>query len=173
MSENRFRSLAIDIVLAVCFVLIAISVIRGCSRNVSKPSEGILSPQVAKESDKKIEPASYSLDKARAASSPAAPGQASDLEEAYELYPKSGAGGNIVKEWARIKPEDKARIQENLDNDIKVSEEALRADPNDKKAKNRLFISRTLKELTSKSFNIKPGDLSAMAQAEDPSKTNK
>jgi hypothetical protein len=173
MSEKRARSPYIDIVLVVCFLFIVIAIVRGCHQNASTPSGAILPPQPPKEASEPVKPTNFRLGKAKSAGALAAPGEVNDLRGAYEQYPKSNAGGDIVKGWARVKPEDRTKIREQLDKDIETSEETLRVNPNDKKAKGRLFISRTLKELALKDFNIKPGEQSAVLQAEDPLKNNK
>lgn len=170
MSEKRERFRFTDIILAVSFVLISIAVFRGCHQDRSRPSGSVLPAQLPQEASEPVHPTVYRLDKIKSAGTSSAPGEVNDLKAAYEQYPKSDAGGNIIEGWSKVKPEDKVKIREALDRDIETSEEALRMNPDDKKAKSLLSISRMLKELASRDFNITPGEQSAVLQTEDSSK---
>lgn len=128
-----------------------------------------LVPQVPVEASKPVEP--YSLDKDKmAAGQTVVPSAVGDLKEVYEKYPKSDVGANIIESWAKIKPEDKAKIQKAMDRDIEESKEILRQNPEDKKAKHLLKIAEMMKMLASKNFNIKAEDELVSVQAEDSSK---
>ncbi|MDD5681612.1 MAG: hypothetical protein PHI59_10295 [Candidatus Omnitrophica bacterium] len=76
------------------------------------------------------------------------------LSEVYTHYPQADAGNNIVEAWARVKPEEKERVLEQLDQQIAQAHEALKANPVDKKAKHVLFISENLKKMCKANFNM-------------------
>ena len=77
----------------------------------------------------------------------------SDLKEMYEKCDKTNVGGNMVEAWRRVKPIDLARLSEGFDKQIATAEEALKANPKDKHAKNMLYISEALKKMSSEGFN--------------------
>lgn len=76
------------------------------------------------------------------------------LSEVYAQYPKEDTGANMVESWAKIRPEEKARVFEQLDQQIAQAKEALKANPVDKKAKHLLFISENLKKICKSNFNL-------------------
>lgn len=77
----------------------------------------------------------------------------SSLSQMYSQYSKEDAGGNMVAAWAKVPPEEKERVIEQLDQEISRSEEALKVNPQDKKAKQTLFISSTLRKLCKVNFD--------------------
>ena len=173
MNKKGERSRSIDIILAVSFVLIAVAIVRGCYQERPGPSGGALPAKFPKTVSEPVGPTAYKLDKFKSADTRPLPGKVGDLREAYDRYPKSNAGGNIIEGWSKVKAEDKVKIREALDKDIETFKEVLTIKPDDKKTKSQLFVSRTLKELISRDFNIKPGEQSAASQAEDPLKIKK
>jgi len=76
------------------------------------------------------------------------------LSEVYTQYPQEDTGGNMVEAWARVKPEEKEQVLEQLDQQIARAHEALKANPVDKKAKQILFISENLKKMCKANFNM-------------------
>ncbi|MDD5422260.1 MAG: hypothetical protein PHT32_02400, partial [Candidatus Omnitrophica bacterium] len=56
-----------------------------------------------------------------------------------------------------VSPEDKKKFMDGLDNKIESCKEALKVNPYDKKSKNLLAMSESLKKLVSIEFNYKPG----------------
>jgi hypothetical protein len=99
----------------------------------------------------------YDIDKVKQGMPRAGDGNVvySDFKEMYEKCDKTNVGGNMVEAWRRVKPEDKAKLSEGFDKQIVLSQEALKADPQDKHAKNILYISETLKKMSSDGFNYK------------------
>lgn len=75
------------------------------------------------------------------------------LSQVYEKYPDATVGNNMVASWARVDPEEKKKVQEQLDKEISQAEDALRSDPADKSAKHALFIASTLKKLCKSNFD--------------------
>lgn len=80
---------------------------------------------------------------------------ASSLSQVYAEYPKQDAGKNMVELWHGVKPEDKARITEELDKEISASKKMLEEDPKNKKAKHELFIKETLRKLIDNGFDYR------------------
>jgi len=76
------------------------------------------------------------------------------LSEVYTRYPQADTGTNIVESWAKVKPEEKERVFEQLDQQMAQAQEALKANPTDKKAKHVLFISENLKKMCKANFNM-------------------
>lgn len=170
MNEKRKRSPYIDIVLAVSFTLIAIAVIKGWYQDRSAATRAVLPPQVSETVPEPAKPDAYSLEKIRSASMPGAPAEAANIKEVYEKFPKSDVGGDMIGAWARIKPEEKAKIHEALKKEIEASKETLRQNPEDKKTKNLLYIAETLKALAAKDFNINPGEQSTLMRSTESDK---
>lgn len=75
------------------------------------------------------------------------------LAKMYSQYPKEDAGANMVASWAKVQPAEKAKVYEQLDQQIAQSQEALKTNPEDKKAKQILFISTTLKKMCKANFD--------------------
>jgi hypothetical protein len=165
MSEKKRHSVYIDVVLAISFVLIGAAIIKGWYQDKSAASRAVLAPQVSKAATEPVKPAGYSLENIKSESGQKISAEPGDLKEVYEKFPKSDVGGNMVEGWARIKPEEKARIREALEREIETSKETLRQNPEDKKTKNLLHIAETLKALAAKDFNISPGDQSALLRS--------
>ncbi|MFA6141789.1 MAG: hypothetical protein WC738_00645 [Candidatus Omnitrophota bacterium] len=78
-----------------------------------------------------------------------------DLESMYKKYPKERAGINMIEEWSKVKPEDKAEMAKGITGAIKESEEKLMENPDDKRAKSKLIISQMLQKLMASNFNYK------------------
>lgn len=170
MDEKRKRSPYIDIALGIIFALIAVAVIKGWYQShPAVPGAGLPS-QISETAIGPVEPAAYSLEKVRSVSAQKAPAAAADIKEVYEKFPKSDVGGDMIRAWARIKPEEKARIHEALEKEIEASKEALRQNPEDKKTKNLLYIAETLKALAAKDFNINPGEHSTLMRSTESDK---
>lgn len=81
------------------------------------------------------------------------PGPVTQLSEIYRTHPQWDTGGNMAEAWSRVKPEEKARMMEELDKKIAVAKEQLVADPANKKAKHILFITETVKKLAENGFD--------------------
>ncbi len=77
------------------------------------------------------------------------------LAQVYSQYPKEDAGGNMVTAWAKVNPEEKTKVFEQLDLQITQAQDTLKASPADKNAKHILFISQTLKKLCNSNFDYK------------------
>ena len=99
----------------------------------------------------------YDIDKVKRGISGPADGKAeySDLEDMYKNCDKTNVGGNMVEEWRRVKPEDKAKISDGFDKQIIAAKDTLKTDPENKHAKNILYISEQLKKMSSDGFNYK------------------
>ena len=85
------------------------------------------------------------------------------LPEVYASHPREDTGNNIVEAWARVSPEEKAKVSEELDKQVEQAKEELKVNPDNKSAKHILFISETMKKLCKSNFDYKllesvPGD---------------
>lgn len=104
------------------------------------------------------EPELYDIDKIKPPDAPAgAAGKAKvvSLAEVYKKYPKEDVGNNIVEGWARVKPEEKEKVIEELDKEIVIAKSRLSENPLDKKAKHALFIAETMKKLCVSNFDYR------------------
>jgi len=81
--------------------------------------------------------------------------ESSTLAEVYSRYPDATVGNNMVASWARTSPEEKAKVEEHLDKEVILAQDALKTNPEDKKAKHMLFITSTLKKLCKNNFDYK------------------
>lgn len=79
----------------------------------------------------------------------------SDFKAMYENSDKANVGGNMVEAWSRVKPEDKTRLSEGFDKQIIASREILKENPENKHAKNILYIAEALKKMFKEGFNYK------------------
>ena len=164
MTQKNVIYLIVGIVLLTTILTLKVTYQKE-AKIVSAP----LPPQLPVEASGPVQP--YGLDKNKtAAGQTVAASAAGDLKEVYEKYPKSDVGANIIESWAKVKPEDKAKIQKAMDKDIEESQERLRQNPGDKKAKHLLKIAEMMKTLTAKNFNVKAGEEMASFQTEDSSK---
>ncbi len=77
------------------------------------------------------------------------------LPEVYVKYPKEDTGNNIVESWEKVSPEEKAKVNEQLDKKIEEAKEELRVKPDSKNAKHILFISETMKKLCKSNFDYR------------------
>ena len=75
------------------------------------------------------------------------------LAQVYTQYPKEDTGNNVVESWAKLSPEDKAKVDEQLDKKIVQAKEELKINPDNKNSKHVLFVSETLKRLCKNNFN--------------------
>jgi hypothetical protein len=78
-----------------------------------------------------------------------------DLAEVYQTFPREDAGDNITANWARMKPEDKARFKEEFDKNILQAKETLKTNPQDRRAKALLIIASSLRNMADNDFNMK------------------
>ena len=76
-----------------------------------------------------------------------------DLSEVYGNFPESDVGDNMVEAWKKVSPKDKAEFVEGLDKKIATAKAVLANNPNDKKAKNILAMTESLKKMIANNFN--------------------
>ena len=77
------------------------------------------------------------------------------LAQVYSRYPAEGTGNNMAASWAKVSPEEKTKVIEQLNRKITEAKETLNINPTDKKAKHILFISETLKKMCKNNFKFK------------------
>jgi hypothetical protein len=77
------------------------------------------------------------------------------LSEIYVAHPKEDTGNNIVESWARVNPEEKAKVSEELDKQVEQAKEELKVNPDNKSAKHMLFIAETMKKLCKSNFDYR------------------
>jgi len=75
------------------------------------------------------------------------------MADVYAQYPAEDVGNNMVASWAKVRPEEKAKVIEQLDQQITQAQEALKTNPKDKNAKHVLFVSDTLKNMCKSNFD--------------------
>lgn len=117
-------------------------------KEMPKAAEPVLSEQIKTPSIEEVGGRPYTGEK----KTPEKP--AATLSEVYAQYPKVDTGTNMVEAWARVKPEEKERVVEQLDQQIAQAHEMLKANPVDKKAKHILFIAENLKKMCKSNFNM-------------------
>lgn len=117
---------------------------------VNKAAKPILPLEISPKSD-----ASYSLEELGKQGVPAAEVRVADMEDLYKKYPKEKAGDNMIEAWKKIAPEDKDVFLKGVDDAIRQSEAAVKANPEDKRAKSKLMISSMMKKLAMSNFNCK------------------
>jgi len=77
------------------------------------------------------------------------------LSAIYTNHPKEDTGNNIVESWAKVNPEEKAKVNEQLDKQAEQAKEELKTNPDSKNAKHMLFIAETMKKLCKSNFDYK------------------
>ena len=101
------------------------------------------------------EPAIYDIDKIKTKDQKTVNVDAKDLAEVYANYPEEDVGSNIMKNWADADPKDKKDFMDGLDKQIDTHKETVKLEPENKKARNLLKMSETLKKLAQNNFNYK------------------
>lgn len=120
-----------------------------------RPAAKGITARPAVQPKKVAQPAIYDISKLKK-EVPAVPKkEPQSLKEMYEICPKSDVGDDIVSSWAGIDPKDKAIFSELLDKEIADAQNSLISNPEDKRAKNILAISRVLKNMAAEGFNCK------------------
>lgn len=85
-------------------------------------------------------------------------GKPHDLKAVYGSYPESDVGKSVISEWQKISPADRQKIMEGFDAKIGQAKDALKVNPEDKKARSLLKISEKMKNLAASDFNISAPD---------------
>lgn len=147
----------INIALAISITLVLIFMIRplfiSSDKNTAAPSRQSNTPIISRGQPEPV----YDIDKIkRNIGGPAGDNaEYSDFEEMYKKDDKTDVGGNMVEAWRRVGQLDKARLSEGFDKQITESQETLKKDPENKHARNILYISEQLKKMSSDGFNCK------------------
>jgi hypothetical protein len=153
--DNTILYINVALVVSIAFVLIFI--IRPFF--VSSGKGAIAGPKVksAPVVSKKAARSIYDIDKVKRSLPGATPDKtvSSDLEEMYKNSDKTDVGGNMVEAWRQVKPEDKAKLSDGFDKQIIAAQETLEKDPGNKHAKNLLYITERIKEMSASGFNYK------------------
>lgn len=97
----------------------------------------------------------YNIDDVKKPSANESAVEINDLESMYKKYPGERAGENMIEGWSKVKAEDKAELAKGIAEAIKKSEEDLKANPDDQRAKSKLVISQMLQKLIVNNFNYK------------------
>jgi|GEM_PF-1972264 len=144
--KNKFIIYSIGVALiALIIVIIAVTIPLLQRPKIELPKT---SPIVR---EKPVSKTIYDIDKIKGPAP--AQGLESSLGQVYQNYSDEDVGRNMSEGWARVKPEDKKKLMEDLDKNISESKRALEEDPKNKDAKHKLFISETLKKLAASGFN--------------------
>ena len=75
------------------------------------------------------------------------------LKKARKVLPAKKAPGNIQEEPFNISPVEKARLMEELDNQIVKAKEDLKHDPKDEDARHALSVAEMTKKFADKNFD--------------------
>jgi len=105
----------------------------------------------------------YSIEKVKSPEGPAV--KVENLQQVYEVYPKTDAGPNIVENWKKLKPEDKIKTIQSFEKVASEMKQELAANPANKKLKHELFIIESMKSLMDKDFNIEIKDIKKASAA--------
>jgi hypothetical protein len=81
-------------------------------------------------------------------------GPMSDFEKIFVGNPREDVGGNIVDAWRHVPEEEANEVAEVLERNIEELEIKVKRDPEDEKARHKLKISKMMKELIDKGFDI-------------------
>lgn len=133
------------------FVILMISVVHYYQSNFcDRAKTVIVNTAEVKPENVAPKPVIYSIEDAKAqiGTEPA-----SDMADAYKKNPKEKTGGNIVEAWTKVRPEDKAIFNKEIEVKIAQAKEDLQKSPDDKKAQHVLFIAEALKTLAQNDFN--------------------
>lgn len=157
MKENTKKYIAIIIaVAAVAIVFFLTGKQQLCTTNkieIKKISNPILPRSQAPERT------IYSIDNVKKPSAGGSADVINDLESLYKKYPSERTGENVIEKWSQVKAEDKTELSKGITEAIKKSEEELRINPNDQRAKSKLVISQMLQKLISSNFKYKVKEL--------------
>ena len=146
---NMILAVSIAVILIVIVRPFFLSTDRGVSTGIKERAAPVVSTAVSE--------SVYDIDKVKQSIPQSGGVNAgySDLNEMYEKSDKTNVGGNMVEAWKRVRPEDKAKLSGGFDQQIVKAQEALKEDPEDKHARNLLYISEALKKMSSEGFNCK------------------
>lgn len=155
MKQRNFYAI---VVFSVILLFAVITLFRTRSEMSQQPKQTGIPADVSKEtSTAPLEPMTASIediiDRPSSEIKKVEKKEPNTLAQVYSQYNKEDAGGNMVDAWAKVKPEDKEKVYEQLDQEISQATEALKINPQDKKAKHALFISQTLKKLCKSNFD--------------------
>lgn len=145
----------INVALTVSVLFILVFIARSLFISSTKDVVAGLRQDNLPVASKSVPESVYDIDKVKKSIPAPANGNAqySDLEEMYKNCDKTDVGGNMVEAWRRVKPEDKAKLSDGFDKQITISRETLKVNPDDKHAKNILYISEALKKMSGQGFN--------------------
>lgn len=136
------------------FIIAAILFVWALSGRPKKAAEKNILKPVPVKIEKNI-PVAYDMSKIKRQPTSMDENKPADLKEMYNGCQKSDVGDNMVEGWAKMAPEQKAKLKSVFDDQIKKSEEALRINKEDKHAKNILYMSQALKKMADYEFNYK------------------
>lgn len=153
-------------VVIVILALAVVAIVRGCDRSIqpSKSDKGMVDT-VASPAMPERDPEIYdinSVSSGAAGSAALNPSVPESLKQVYDSYPRTDAGGDIVRAWEAVSPEQKKIFNEEIDKQIETARRAFEANPADKKAKHMLFIAETMKQLAADNFDYRRSGGSAV-----------
>lgn len=146
----------INVALLIILIVIAVSfmgLVRP-SRNAAGERETPAPPEVSVKQERAV----YQIEETKLTARRMSGEQPQDMEAVFKNFPEEDVGPDIVTAWAGVNPEDKAKFIEGLDRKIKSCRKALKSDPDDKKARNVLAMSETIRKLVAKEFRYKSAD---------------
>lgn len=110
-------------------------------------------PQVHLRREAKTRPTTYEIQKNEATKSSDVAKSPRSMREVFESFPREDVGDDMTEIWAKTNTTDKAKFMEAIDREIADSKELLKADPDNRREKGKLFISDALKKAASADFN--------------------
>lgn len=131
----------------IVIIVIGGKFMKGASPRIQKEPAASAQPEVKPHTGAMREPI-YEIEKLRTANV-----KPRNMDEVYKAFPKEAAGDNMIATWDKVNPEDKKKFSDTIDKEIKTAKERLAANPGDREAKAKLFISDTLKKLAANGFN--------------------
>ncbi len=152
LNNKGMNLLYINIVLAMVLIAIIFFIIKPL---VMTPAGKVATAVIREKSSAgQVAPTTYDIDKVKQQEGYAGKEPAT-LKEMYENFPKSDVGGDAPQAWKRVSIADKEKIAQGLDNEIEKAKDILKTNPEDKNAKNMLFIAESLKKITQEDFNYR------------------
>jgi hypothetical protein len=140
MDKNTARIINVVLIIFICaFVVIEFNWFRAQMR---KPMPA--APPVEEEIGERVEYTVVEEEKKR---------PASDFERMFEENPKEDVGGNIVEAWRNVPKETAAKLSGDLDDNIEKLEKELRRNPDNKKARHKLKVTKLMKKLAESDFD--------------------
>lgn len=97
----------------------------------------------------------YDIDKIRSGGRKLTETELKDLADVYANYPAEDVGDNIITGWSKVDPKDKEKMIDGINKQIEAHRETLQRNPDDKRARNLLKISESIKNMALNNFNYK------------------